>query len=124
MTKETAICKIHKENNIIHIQFNESVIVKLSDLCEIYEYINEVYSKTSLFKLIDFRFDFSIDKKAKQFFTNQPAKYKDAYQAILVGKKTTPAIFDIFVGMDEENNHFKLFTDYNKAVEWLHSHSK
>lgn len=121
MKKQTAICKIHKENNIIHLQFNESSILKSSDLNEIDEYINDFYGKDDLPKLIDVRADLRIDEKAKQFLKEQKTQSKITHQAILAGKNTNEEILHVFIGMNSKTTPCRVFTDYDTAVEWLHS---
>jgi hypothetical protein len=121
MTKETTICKIHKENNIVHLQFNESAILKHTDVSEIYEYINEVYGKVKYSRLIDIRSNMIIDESAKDFIKNQTIKHEVAAQAILAGKNTTEEIFNAFIGPGNEKTPIRVFTDYESAVKWLHS---
>lgn len=121
MTKETAICKIYKENNVVHLQFNEFVILKDSHLIEIYEYIDEVYGKIKYPKLIDLTANLVIDEKAKQYLKDQNMKYKIKAQAVLIGKNTNQEILDIYMEMNSKKMPSKLFTDHESAVNWLNS---
>ena len=120
MKKETTICKVHKENNIIHLEFNESATLTFSDLNEMYDYIEEVYD-TNLPKLIDVRANLTIEEKAKQFFKNQSTKNKIAKQGILTGKNTSWEILNIFIGMESEKTPIRIFIDYSSAIAWLNS---
>ncbi len=119
MKKETSICKIHKENNIVHLQFNESAILNHADLHEVYEYVDEVYGH--LPKLIDVRANLVLDKNAEQLTKGQNPKYKIANQALLIGKNTSQEIIDVFIGMNNEKTPVNGFTDYESATTWLRS---
>ena len=70
-------------------------------------------------KLIDVRAPLSIDAKAMQFFNAQNSTNKIANQAILAGKNTTEEILRVFIGMHSEETPFRIFTDYETAVNWL-----
>ena len=124
MTKETAICKIHKENNIIHIQFNEDVTLKQMNLNEIYEYISDVYGNNNLPKLIDLRASLSIDDKAKQVVKDQNSSVILAKQAVLTGKNTNEEILKVFIGIHGEKTPVRTFTNYENAITWLMSSEK
>ena len=121
MTKETAICKIHKENNIIHIQFNESAILKHSGLHEVYEYIDDMYGNEVLPKLMDVRAPLSIEERAILFLKDRNSREKMANQAILAGKDTNEEILKVFIGTHHKNAPLRIFTDYENAVDWLTS---
>jgi hypothetical protein len=118
---ENSICKIHKENNVIHIQFNEHARLKNSNLNEIYEYIDSVYGKSDHLKLIDVRAPLSMDEKVKGSIISQHSKSKMAKQAIFAGKDTNEEIIKIFIEMHSERTPLRIFTDYDNAIEWLTS---
>ncbi len=119
---ENSICKIHKENNVIHIQFNENAYLKYSNLNEVYEYIESMYGKNDLFKLIDVRVPLSIDEKAKRLIIDQHSKSTFAKQAIIAGKNTNEEIIKVFIKMDSDKTPLRIFTDYENAIDWLHSY--
>lgn len=118
-TKETAICKIHKENDIVHLQFNESAILNHSDIYEVYEYVNEVYG--CLPKLVDVRSNLVLDEKTRELLKELNTKYKIANQALLINENTRQEIIDIFIEMNNEKTPFNAFTDYERAINWLKS---
>lgn len=116
---ENSICKIHKENNIIHLQFHEGAFLKHSNLNEVYEYIDSMYGKKELIKLIDIRVPLSIDEEAKRLIIDQNLKNKIAKQAILAGKNTNEEIIKVFIKMDSEKTPLRIFTEYESAINWL-----
>lgn len=121
MIMENSICKIHKENNIIHVRFNRDAFLMHSNLSTVYEYIESVYGKKDLIKLIDVRVPLSIDEKAKRLIVDQHSSGKIARQAILAGKHTNEEIIRVFIEMESKETPLRIFTGYENAIDWLTS---
>ncbi len=116
---ENSICKIHKENNIIHIQFTEDAFLTHSNLNELYKYIDCMYGKNYHLKLIDVRAPLLIDEKAKRSISDQHSDSKMARLAILAGRNTNEEIIKNFITMDSEKTPLRIFTEYESAIDWL-----
>ena len=87
------------------------------------ESVRDAVSKAKTRVLIDMTAVSEISKEARDYFANErPASIQRA-TALLIGSPVSRVIGNFFMGLNKPISPTRLFTDPQKAIQWLHTFS-
>jgi len=117
---ETKIASIFKDNKgVIHVIIYEGAKIDYYDALDHYLVIKNLSGTDPVLKLIDSRANWSIQSKARKFLAGKEIKEKTAARAVLVKSSFKSVLLNFFSGLYRPGVPTRVFTDYNKAYEWL-----
>ena len=73
--------------------------------------------------LIDMTSITEISKEARDYFANERTASIQRATALLIGSPVSRVIGNFFMGLNKPVSPTRLFTDPQKAIQWLHTFS-
>ncbi len=73
--------------------------------------------------LIDMTSTTEISKEARDYFANERTASIQRATALLIGSPVSRVIGNFFMGLNRPVSPTRLFTDPQKAIQWLHTFS-
>jgi|GEM_PF-904163 len=117
---ETSTASIYKDKNeIIHVIMREGARMDYDDALDHYLVIKDLSGNAPVLKLIDSRADWSIHPKARRFLVGKEVKEKTIARAIVHNASLKTVLMIFFNEMNKPEVPTKIFTEYDKAYEWL-----
>ena len=87
------------------------------------ESVRDAVSKAKTRVLIDMTAVSEISKEARDYFANERTASIQRATALLIGSPVSRVIGNFFMGLNKPISPTRLFTDPQKAIQWLHTFS-
>jgi len=120
---ETKTASIFKDKNgVVHVVLHEGARMDYYDALDHYLVIKNLSGCKPVLKLIDSRADWSIHSEARNFLTGKEVKEKTIARAIVQNSSVKCVLINFFNELNKPEVPTRVFTDYDRAYEWLMSH--
>ncbi len=117
---ETKTASIFKDKNeVIHVSIHEGSKMDYYDALDHYLVIKNLSGPEPVLKLIDSRANWSIQPKARKFLAGKEVKAKPIARAVLVNSSFKSLLLNFFSELNKPEVPTRVFTDYDKAYDWL-----
>lgn len=117
---ETNTASIYKDKNgVIHVVLNAGAKMDYYDALDHYLVIKNLSGTEPVLKLIDSRAGWSIQPKARRFLSGKEVKEKTIARAVVQNSSIKSVLLNFFNELNKPEVPTKVFTDYDKAYEWL-----
>ncbi len=87
------------------------------------ERVRDTVNRAKTRVLIDMTAVSEISKEARDYFANERTASIQRATALLIGSPVSRVIGNFFMGLNKPISPTRLFTDPQKAVQWLHTFS-
>ena len=87
------------------------------------ESVRDGLNKEQIRVLIDMTAVTEISKEARDYFANERTASIQRATALLIDSPVSRVIGNFFMGLNKPISPTRLFTDSNKAIQWLHTFS-
>jgi len=87
------------------------------------ESIRDLMDKVKIRVLIDMTVIKEISKEARDYFANERTASIQRATALLISSPVSKTIGNFFMGLNKPLSPTRLFTDSDKAIQWLHTFS-
>ena len=87
------------------------------------ESVRDSLHKMQIRVLIDMTAITQISKEARDYFANERTASIQRATALLIGSPVSRVIGNFFMGLNKPISPTRLFTDPQKAIQWLHTFS-
>ncbi len=87
------------------------------------ERVRDIVSKAQTRVLIDMTAIPEISKEARDYFANERTSSIQRATALLISSPVSRVIGNFFMGLNKPISPTRLFTDPQKAIQWLHTFS-
>ena len=87
------------------------------------ERVRDTVRKAKTRVLIDMTAVHQISKEARDYFANERTASIQRATALLIGSPVSRVIGNFFLGLNKQISPTRLFTDPQKAIQWLHTFS-
>jgi hypothetical protein len=119
---ETRTAKIFiNEYNILEILPYKNVVIDYEDALDNYLVVKVLTKGKAYAKLIDIRYNVTIEPKAKQFIDSKDVQGKTIARAILINSEVKRVTFNFFAKINSNQIPTKFFITKKVAIEWLNS---
>jgi len=117
---ETRTAKIKIiEVGIINVTIKENAVQDLNDAKENIASCATLANKKKLVSLIDIRLAESIDREARNYYGGPENARITKAMALLIDSGFSRVMGNFFLGLNKPKMPTKLFTEKNKAIDWL-----
>ena len=127
MNVETSTQKLFwdSENEIVHCElFGDQTAEELAkENVDAQESIRDGLNKVKTRVLIDMTAITEISKEARDYFANERTASIQRATALLISSPVSRVIGNFFMGLNKPITPTRLFTDPDKAIQWLHTYS-
>ena len=112
---------IHLQDNLYLLKFDDDYEIELEDAIEIDQTFIKITNNQPFCVVVDARNRYSsASNDARNFFANDPEILPIRKKiAIVINNMPTRMIANFFVKFNRPQTPTKVFSDYNKAIDWL-----
>ena len=113
------------ENEIVwgELLANQTTVELAKENVDAQERLRDGMNKAKTRVLIDMTSVTEISKEARDYFANERTASIQRATALLIGSPVSRVIGNFFMGLNKPVSPTRLFTDPNKAIQWLHTFS-
>ncbi len=101
------------------MSLHEGAKMDYYDALDHYLVIKNLSGSEPVLKLIDSRANWSIQPKARRFLAGKEVKEKTIARAVIQNSSLKTVLINFFNEMNKPEVPTRVFTDYDKAYEWL-----
>ncbi len=124
---ETSTQKLYwdSENEIVWSELlaNQTTVELAQENIDAQERLRDSMNKAKTRVLIDMTSVTEISKEARDYFANERTASIQRATALLIGSPVSRVIGNFFMGLNKPVSPTRLFTDPDKAIQWLHTFS-
>jgi hypothetical protein len=114
------IASVYLLDGVIRVDYNKGTTITLEDAVELEAALNKlVEGKGKLPSLGDFRNIRSINKEARDYFSNDNYTKNLTKGATLVDSPISKLFGNIFLGFNKLPIPYRIFTNEKEAIKWL-----
>lgn len=106
------------ENEVLINELKEPIEIDLKIMSKLIELRHEISNNTNQYWCMDGTKIVSLNKEARDYAEKYGQDFIDA-NAMIVNSHVTKFIFNMYVKLKSPDFPFQVFTDREKAVEWL-----
>ena len=112
------------EQGIIYKKINQDVEQSLEDALFDVKKLKEAIDGAMTPLLVDIRFMKSISVEAREYYSGEEAAKNHTACAILIDNWVSKIIGNFFMGLNKPGVPTRLFTNIDKAVDWLKNYTE
>ena len=117
---DTKAAKVYKDaNDFVVIIMKETKLIDEADITDLNLVIRNYADKKPVYKLLDARANFDMNKKAKLLTEREERISKTKARAILVSSSIKASLHNFLKEFYHDKYPQQFFTDYNEAYQWL-----
>lgn len=105
--------------DIVHIVIKEGAHIDTEQVKNIYTVTERMYGKKPPLVILDGRCNYKLTAAARAYIAEN-TKYRTA-SALVTNSRTMKNLFNLFIRINKPATPYKLFTDFDEAINWLKS---
>lgn len=109
------------EHNILQILPFKNSVIDYEDALDNYLVVKALTKGEAYLKLIDIRYNVTIEPKAKMFIDSKDVRGKTIARAILINSEVKRVTFNFFAKINSNQIPTKFFITKKVAIEWLNT---
>lgn len=117
---DTRVAHVYKDaNDIVVITMKNAGVVDEADITDLNLVIRKLAEKKAIYKLLDARASFDMDKKAKLLTEKEELVSKTKARAIIEPNSIKASLHNFLKQFSHDKYPQQFFTDYDEAYHWL-----
>jgi hypothetical protein len=109
------------ENNVLQILLYKNSVVDYEDALDNVLVVKTLTKGEPCLKLIDIRYQVTIEAKAQRFIDTKDVQNKTIARAVIINSSVKRVTFNFFTKFNSNQTPTKFFTCKKEAIEWLKS---